>query len=207
MLQGPSRSPAATFGQKRRRRSGPSERDGLPDDATLRGLIHGAAASRFRYVDVGAPVPLHCQNVATQRQTVQNWMQGIRSITRGGRFPRMESEGASARRPVSRVLSRLRGDGHPSKAAGCPTAHAADPRAGQRTSPPTGCPARVAPSYLALHRVELAAFHSGRSRHRHCGAGPRLAADGCCPLPCAAVLGLSSRRRLPDGRATIQPPR
>jgi len=54
------------------------------------------------------------------------------------------------------------GDGHPSGAAGCPTAHAADPRAGQRTSPPTGCPARVAPSYLALLRVEFAAFHSDR---------------------------------------------
>ena len=45
-------------------------------------------------------------------------------------------------------------------AAGCPTAHAADPRAGQRASPPAGCPARVAPSYLALLQVEFAAFHS-----------------------------------------------
>src|SRR5207245_10955744 len=51
-------------------------------------------------------------------------------------------------------------DGHPSAAAGCPAAHAADPRARQRTSPPAGCPARVAPSYLALLRVEFAAFHS-----------------------------------------------
>src|SRR5829696_6284313 len=50
------------------------------------------------------------------------------------------------------------------------------------------------PSYLALLRVELAAFHSGRSRHRHCGAGPRLAADGRYPLPRAVELGLSSRR-------------
>jgi len=50
------------------------------------------------------------------------------------------------------------GDGHPSGAAGRPTAHAADPRAGQRTSPPAGRPARVAPSYLALLRVEFARF-------------------------------------------------
>jgi len=42
-------------------------------------------------------------------------------------------------------------------AVGHPTAHAADPRAGQRASPPAN---RVAPSYLALLRVELAAFHS-----------------------------------------------
>ena len=32
------------------------------------------------------------------------------------------------------------GDGHPSGAAGYPTAHAADPRAGQRTSPPIRSP-------------------------------------------------------------------
>ena len=40
-------------------------------------------------------------------------------------------------RPVSRVLCPAwwRSDGHPSEAAGCPTAHAADPRAGQRALP------------------------------------------------------------------------
>jgi hypothetical protein len=69
----------------------------------------------------------------------------------------------SARRSVSRVLShrasRRDGDGHPSGAAGRPTAHAADPRAGQRTSPPlTVARPRVAPSYLALLRVEFARF-------------------------------------------------
>ena len=105
--------------------------------------------------------------------------------------------GVPARRPVSRVLSRNRrgdhGDGHPSQADGYPPARAADPRTGQRASPPA---IRVTPSYLALLRVELAAFHSvGRSRrHRHCGAGPRLAADGSYPLPCVVELGLSSRR-------------
>ena len=31
-------------------------------------------------------------------------------------------------------------------------------------------------------------------RHRHCGTGPRLTADGRYPPPCAAELGLSSRR-------------
>jgi len=55
------------------------------------------------------------------------------------------------------------------------------------------------PSYLALLPVELARFtppgpESGR--HRHCGAGPRLAAGGRYPLPCAVELGLSSRRRV-----------
>ena len=79
---------------------------------------------------------------------------------------------ASARRSVSRVLSRgaLRhhGDGHPSGAVGRPTAHAADPRAGQRTSSPTGgCPSMGAPSYLALLRVEFARFTpSGGLRRR-----------------------------------------
>ncbi len=61
----------------------------------------------------------------------------------------------------SSVLSRLAADrdGHPSGAAGRPTAHAADPRAGQRTSPPsTVARRRVAPSYLALLRVEFARF-------------------------------------------------
>src|SRR6266576_1067708 len=64
-------------------------------------------------------------------------------------------------KPSSGPSACAAGDGHPSEAAGCPTALAADPRAGQRTSPPTGCPARVAPSYLALLQVEFAAFHSG----------------------------------------------
>src|SRR5829696_2074297 len=96
------------------------------------------------------------------------------------------------------MTARAVTDGHPSEAAGYPTALAADPRAGQRTSPPTGCPARVAPSYLALLRVEFAAFHSvvglRRRRHRHCGTGPRLTTDGRYPPPCAGELGRSSRR-------------
>ena len=53
---------------------------------------------------------------------------------------------------------------------------------------PDGLPRRVTPSYLALLRVELARFTpaGAPSRHRHCGAGPRLTADGSYPLPCAA---------------------
>ena len=113
---------------------------------------------------------------------------------------------------VPRALRR-RGDGHPSMAGGYPTAHAADPRAGQRTSPPSRSPARVAPSYLALLRVEFAAFHSDR----------RLAP----PAGIVTVaLVLASRRTgvtrypalrssdfphgetgLPAARATIRPPR
>src|SRR5262245_54454638 len=90
------------------------------------------------------------------------------------------------------------GDGHPSEAAGHPTAHAADPRAGQRAPPAN----RWSPSYLALLLVELAAFHpDDRSRrYRHCGAGPRLAADGCYPLPRAVELGLSSTRSVARSR-------
>ena len=44
---------------------------------------------------------------------------------------------------------------------------------------------------------------------RHCGAGPRLTADGCYPLPCVAELGLSScRQRVsPTWHATIRSPR
>ena len=88
----------------------------------------------------------------------------------GGPFTHGIGE-ASARRSVSRVLSRglaASGDGHPSRAVGCPTAHAADPRAGQRTSPPpTVARPRVAPSYLALLQVEFARFTpSDGSRRR-----------------------------------------
>ena len=63
-----------------------------------------------------------------------------------------------------------------------------------------GCPhARTASSYLALLRAEFAAFHRPDRANpiglRLCGTGPRLAADGRYPLPCAVELGLSSRAR------------
>ena len=79
---------------------------------------------------------------------------------------------------------------------GYPRPRAADPRTERRrpTHARPGAPCRS--SYLALHRVELARFtrSSGRAARpiRHCGAGPRLTADGCYPLPCVGELGLSS---------------
>ena len=110
---------------------------------------------------------------------------------------------ASARRSVSRVLSRraearrrrwpsICGRRSPDGSCGRPEGWAAH-------LSPAGHPVRVAPSYLALLRVEFAAFHSAvrpesRARHRHCGTGPRLATDGRYPPPCAEELGLSSRR-------------
>ena len=43
-------------------------------------------------------------------------------------------------------------------------------------------------------RVSLRRPTEAGRRHRHCGTGPRLAADGRYPPPCAGELGLSSRR-------------
>jgi len=43
-------------------------------------------------------------------------------------------------------------------------------------------------------RVSLRAAARATGRHRHCGTGPRLTADGRYPPPCAGELGLSSRR-------------
>jgi hypothetical protein len=123
---------------------------------------------------------------------------------RGGAGPR--TSGVAASRPVSRVLYRdsRHGDDHPSLAAGYPTAQAADPRTGQRDlfrpnarlpEPPNrvllfglapGRVCRVSPTALGLPRARL----------RLCGTGPRLAADGRYPLPCAEELGLSSCHRL-----------
>ena len=138
-----------------------------------------------------------------------------RGLTRDRASTQRSGGESPARRPVSRVLSRDRSRGRSSiSTAGRPTAHAADPRAGQRTSPPSRLAARrVAPSYLALLRVEFAAFHpGGRSRRtRLCGTGPRLTADGRYPLPCAEELGLSSSRRAdrpgarPSGRLAGRP--
>jgi len=110
-----------------------------------------------------------------------------------------------ARRPVSRVLSRAeRGDGHPSRA---PVTRRLLRPTRERGDAPL---VRLTPhglSYLALHQVELARFTRRRPEPpptRLCGAGPRLSADGCYPLPCVAVLGLSSsgespRRAQPSG--------
>ena len=102
---------------------------------------------------------VHIGRQATGRSQPARRRAGSQPATRRG----SRSAKASARRSVSRVLSRAasrrNGDGHPSGAAGRPTAHAADPRAGQRTSPPrTVARPWVAPSYLALLRVEFARF-------------------------------------------------
>lgn len=70
---------------------------------------------------------------------------------------------APARRPVSRVLYRgsRRGDGHPSEAAGRPTARAADPRAGQRASRPGPKP-RGCALLFGLAPGGVCPFHSAR---------------------------------------------
>ena len=103
------------------------------------------------------------------------------------------SGGCQRERPVSRVLCR----GEPRRrssisTAGHPTAHAADPRAGQRTSPP-GEPGLRPPIWPCSGQSLPRFTPSPKGRHRHCGTGPRLAADGRYPLPCAVELGLSSR--------------
>src|SRR5579859_8116876 len=54
-----------------------------------------------------------------------------------------------------------------------------------------------------LHPRELARF-TRVSAVRHCGAGPRLTADGCYPLRCPVVPGLSSAS---CAAATIRPAR
>ena len=112
------------------------------------------------------------------------------------------TSGLAASRPVSRVLYRGRshGDDHPSVAAGCPTAQAADPRTGQRDlfRSDARFPARpnrvllfgLAPSRVC--RVSLPSPGKPESGLRLCGTGPRLTADGRYPLPCAEELGLSS---------------
>jgi hypothetical protein len=91
-------------------------------------------------------------------------------------------------------------DGHPSAR---PTRElsestCSDPRAGLR-SPIRSC------SGQSLPRFTPAAAFRPRG-HRHCGAGPRLTADGRYPLACSLELGLSSdaafrpMRPRPSGR-------
>ena len=66
--------------------------------------------------------------------------------------------GASWRWPVSRVLCRAEpGDGHPSVGISYPIPLATNPRAERATC--CGDERRLAPSYLVLLRLELAAFH------------------------------------------------
>ena len=74
-------------------------------------------------------------------------------------------------------------DGHPSLR---PTRELSEPPAPARRPP-------CAPLF-GLAPARACPFHSRfrRSGHRHCGAGPRLTADGCYPLACSEELGLSS---------------
>jgi len=149
---------------------------------------------------------------------VQKRVQALRATSAGGLSTHEFGDDVSeAVCKPSSVLTRLRRtrDGHPSGAAGRPTAHAADPRAGQRTSPPpTVARLRVAPSYLALLRVEFARFTPieglrGRSAsslwHWSSPHGGRA-------LPATLRCGARTFLTPPDGsprrrRAAIRPPR
>ena len=113
-----------------------------------------------------------------------------------------EAASEAACKPSS--VPRKRGDGHPSRA---PVTRRLLRPTRERGDAPL---VRLTPhglSYLALHQVELARFTRRRPEPpptRLCGAGPRLSADGSYPLPCVAVLGLSSsgespRRAQPSG--------
>jgi hypothetical protein len=65
-----------------------------------------------------------------------------------------------------------------------------------RRSPAAGLRPPIWPcSGWSLPRFTPFADPRAGERHRHCGTGPRLTADGRYPPPCAAELGLSSRRR------------
>src|SRR4029079_12156331 len=68
--------------------------------------------------------------------------------------------------------------------------------------PGSGAGHTIAPCAV-LHPTELARF-TRVAAVRHCGAGPRLAADGCYPPSCPVVPGLSSAA---SAAATIWPAR
>ena len=115
-----------------------------------------------------------------------------------------ERSEASARRSVSRVLSRrasrrargwpsICGRRSPDGSCGRPEGWAAhlSPVDGR---PPAGCALLFGLAPGGVCRVSLRSTGSRRGRHRHCGTGPRLTAGGRYPPPCAAELGLSSRR-------------
>jgi hypothetical protein len=121
---------------------------------------------------------------------------------RSSDFPRSHAPMGVASRSSGRVLYRGRssGDDHPSLAAGYPTAQAADPRTGQRDLFRSNARLPEPPNRVLLFglapgrvcRVSPTALGLPRARLRLCGTGPRLAADGRYPLPCAEELGLSS---------------
>jgi len=98
--------------------------------------------------------------------------------------------------------------------AGCPAPRAADPRAGRRTPSETRRSGSRIALLFGLAPGRACPFHPAQPAFadlpvRHCGAGPRLTADGCYPLPCVEELGLSSCRQrvAPTWHATIRSPR
>jgi len=118
-----------------------------------------------------------------------------------GAVSRTDSRVRQRARPVSRVLCRVAlrrarrwpsicGRRSPDGSCGRPEGWAA------RLSP--GEPGVALLFGLAPGRACRVSLRSGPGpvRHRHCGAGPRLSADGSYPLPRAVELGLSSRRRV-----------
>ncbi len=128
---------------------------------------------------------------------------GRRNAARKGRTEDGRQEGepppsleklteAHRARSVSGVLYPLRGDGHPSRPK--VTLGLVRPTRGRRGS-------RHGPPIRSCSPLELATFHSASRRHRHCGAGPRLTADGCYPLACPVEPRLSST---PCDAATVR---
>jgi hypothetical protein len=120
----------------------------------------------------------------------------------GGRVSRPRSK-ASARRPVSRVLSHRRAEARrrgwpsicvrrsPDGSCGRPEGWAAH----LSPAPVTRCGLRppIWPcSGWSLPRFTPPSDPRAGRRHRHCGTGPRLTTDGRYPPPCAEELGLSS---------------
>ena len=160
-----------------------------------------------RLVDV-APSQAAVKAPAGRRRPGWTASTGQSTPSKAGSQPLFRHSGhkqrTPARRPVSRVLSpptcrrRRRSS---IWVAGCPAPRAADPRAGRRTPPATRRSATRNALLFGLAPGRACPFHPVRpacagSPVRHCGAGPRLTADGCYPLPCVAELGLSSCRRV-----------
>ena len=110
---------------------------------------------------------------------------------------------SSARRSVSRVLSC------PACAGPGMAIHLGPPVARRLLRPTRGLGSAPLPRQRSPARglrppiwpcsgwslpVSLRSSACAAVRHRHCGTGPRLTAGGRYPPPCAAELGLSSRR-------------
>src|SRR6478609_5218966 len=75
----------------------------------------------------------------------------------------------------------------------------------RRRSPAVGLRPPIWPCSGWSLPVSLRLAACASIRHRHCGTGPRLTAGGRYPPPCAAALGLSSRRTTGRPIAGAQP--